>query len=182
MTVVFAPQEAPEIGDQPHHLAQRRWGFRVFNPVCDDPDGLPFLGIEHHIAGQIWAISAPGDPVQYPLGHDQVNHQGPFQPFQGAQLQRLNPAARFPNSKENFDQPAFSIPINQLNYILQSFRRPMGQQSPHQHRLTRRGCGSRARIAVTVTAGWPWWADSVTAWRYRAWRTGRAERPGAAGR
>ncbi len=42
--------------------------------MCDDPGGLPFLGIEHHVTGQIWAIPAPSDQVQDPPGHDQVNH------------------------------------------------------------------------------------------------------------
>ena len=39
----------------------------------------------------------------------------------------------------DFDQPAFSIPINELYHILERVRRPVGQQSPHQRRLPGRG-------------------------------------------
>ena len=38
----------------------------------------------------------------------------------------------------DFDQPAFSIPINELYHILERVRRPVGQQPPLDRRLTRR--------------------------------------------
>ena len=100
MAVVFAAEKAPEAGDQPHHLAQRWRGFGRWGAMGHDPGGLPFLGIEQHVTGQIRAIPAPRDQVQDAPGDDQVKDQGPFQPRQGAQLQRFHPAARFPNAEK----------------------------------------------------------------------------------
>ncbi len=53
MIVVFAPEKAPKAGDQPRHRPQGRRDCRWFGAVGDDPGGLPFLGIEHHVTGQI---------------------------------------------------------------------------------------------------------------------------------
>ena len=138
MTVVFAPQKAPKAGDQPYHLAQGGRGFRRLGPVGDDPGRLPFLGIEHHVTGQMRAVPAPRDQVQDAPGDDQVQDQSPFQPLQGAQLQRFHPAARFPNAEKNFHQPAASIPVNQFDHLLQGLGGPVGQQPPLDRLLTRR--------------------------------------------
>lgn len=67
-----------------------------------DPSGLPFLGIEHHVTERVRAVAAPGHSVREAPGDDQVKEQRAFQPLQGSQLQRLDPAARFPNPEENF--------------------------------------------------------------------------------
>lgn len=60
MTVAFAAKKAAEAGDQAHHLAQARRGSRWRRAMSHDPGGLPFLGSEHHLAGQVRAIPAPG--------------------------------------------------------------------------------------------------------------------------
>ena len=100
--------------------------------------GRPFLGIAYHVTGQLRAVAAPRDQVQDAPGDDQINHQRPFQALKSPQWQRLDPAARFPDSEKNLNQPVFSIPINELNHILQGFRRPVGQQPPDQCRLSGR--------------------------------------------
>ena len=105
MTVVFAPEKAAEVGDQAHPLTQG-WGrFRRRAAMGHDPGRRPFLGIEHHVTRQVRAVPAPGHQVQGAPGDGQVNHQGSFQPLQRLQLQRLDPAACFPNLEKNFDIP-----------------------------------------------------------------------------
>ena len=152
MTIVFAPQET---ADQAHHLAQRGWGFRGLGPVCKDPGGLPFLGIKHHVARQIRAVPTPGDQVQDPPGRDQVNHQGPFQPLQRPQLQRLDPATGFPNPEKISISQRFryhSMSCTTTSSV------SAGRLVSSRHTSAgcpAGGCSSRARIAITVTAGWP---------------------------
>ena len=101
MTVVFAAEKATKASDQTDHLTQRGWCFRRLGAMGHDPGGLPFLGIEHHVTRQIGAVPPPGDQVQDAPSDDQINHQGPLQPLQGTQLQRLDLAARFPNAEKN---------------------------------------------------------------------------------
>ena len=97
MTVVFAPQEAAETGDEPDHLTQWGRGLRGLCTVGDDPSGLPFFRVEDPLAGEIRAFSPPGDEVKDTPGDDQIDHQGTFHPFQCAQLERFDPATGFQN-------------------------------------------------------------------------------------
>ena len=105
MTVAFATQEAAKAGDQPRHLTQGWRDGRGFGAVGDDPGGRSFLGIEHHVTRPIRAVPTLGHEVEDAPGDDQVNHQSPLQPLQGAQLQGFDPAAGFPNLEEHFDIP-----------------------------------------------------------------------------
>ena len=91
VTVMVAPEKPAKAGDQPHHLTQGGWSFRRFGAVPDDPGGLPFLGIEHHVARQIRAVPAPGHQVQDAPGDDEVNDQGPLQPLQVLTASRCHP-------------------------------------------------------------------------------------------
>ena len=89
-------------------------------------------------------------------GDDQVQDQSALQPLQGAQLQRLDPAARFPNPEKNFHQPAATIPINQFHDRLEVVSAVRLVSNRHTIAFSPAGGrSSRARIAVTVTAGWP---------------------------
>ena len=78
-------------------------------------------------------------------GDGQVNHQRSVPT--ASSVPSCSASTRQPTFQtgKNFDQPASSIPINELYHILERVRRPVGQQSPHQRRLPGRGCSSRAR-------------------------------------
>ena len=143
MTVLFAPEKPAEAGDQPHPLSQGWRCCRRWVTVGHDPGGLPFLGIEPHVARQIRAVPAPGHQVQDAPGDDEVNDQGPLQPLQGGQLQGLDLAARFPNSEENFHEPAPPIPVDEFDHLLQRLGGPVGQQPPFNRLLA----GRRAFLA-----------------------------------
>src|SRR5512135_775039 len=126
MTITLAPEKPAKARDQTHHQTQGRWRVWWGASVRDNPGRLPFFGIKHHVARQVGAVPAPGDQMQNPPRDDQVDDQGSFQPLQRAQLQRLNPAARFENSEKNLDQPAAPIPLDQFYHLLQGLRQPVG--------------------------------------------------------
>ena len=152
MTVVFAPEKAAEAGDQAHHLTQG-WGvsgggqrWATIQAACHSSGSNT---TSHGKFGQ----SRPQVTVQGAPGDGQVNHQGPFQPLQRPQLQRLDPAAYFPNPEK--------ISISQrLRYqstsCTTSSSVSAGRLVSSRHTSAGcpvGGCSSRARIAVTVTAG-----------------------------
>ena len=60
MAIALACQETSEAGNQAHHVTEfwRLGGWLA--AFFDKPRGLPFLGIEHHAAGQgIHALASP---------------------------------------------------------------------------------------------------------------------------
>ena len=67
IAVAVAPEKPAKAGDQPHHLTQGWRDCRGFGAVDDDPGGLPFLGIEHHVTRQIRAVPTLGHEVEEKL-------------------------------------------------------------------------------------------------------------------
>ena len=57
MTVAFACQETSEAGNQAYHVTEFWWFGGWLAAFFDNPHGLPFLGIEHHVAWQVRAFT-----------------------------------------------------------------------------------------------------------------------------
>lgn len=80
MAVAFAGQETAEAGNQAYHVAEfGRFGGRflafpstTLRTSFDNPRGLPFLGVEYHIARQVGTFAAQRHHVQNAPGDDQV--------------------------------------------------------------------------------------------------------------
>ena len=104
-----------------------------------DPGRLPFLGIEHHVTRQVRAVPAPGHQVQGCARRWPGKSPRPVPNAPASPVAAPRPGSLLSKSGKNFDQPASSIPINELYHILERVRRPVGQQSPHQRRLPGRG-------------------------------------------
>ena len=152
VAIAFAAEEAAETGDEPGHLAQRWRDVWGRFPMGDDPGGPPFFRVEDHFAREVGAFPSPRDEMENPPRDDPVEDQGALQPLKRPQLQRFDPATRFQDPKEDFDQPAATIPLNQLHDRVQGVGGAVGQQPPVNGRgplrrtvFTRQNRGDRDR-------------------------------------
>lgn len=106
-SIAFAPQMTAQAGDPAEHGRQRRregW-WRV--AVNRDVNRPPFGRIQDHIARQVGGGPPQRGQVLNPPSDDQVQGQGRFQAFHGAELQGFHPATGFEDSKKNLDAPGF---------------------------------------------------------------------------
>jgi len=118
-------------------MSLRLGGCRAVGGVGDDPRGLPLLGIEHDLTGQVRALPAPGHQMQDAPCNDQVNHQRPFQPFQGTQLQRFYRQPDFKILKK-FRSASGGGTNQSVHDRFQGLGQAVGEQPPFQRFFSRR--------------------------------------------
>ncbi len=160
LSVALAAEEAAETGHETDHLAEGGrcpWRRLAFG---HQPGGAPFLGGKGDLARQVGTISAEGHQEQNPPNDDQIDRQGPLQPFHGGELQGFHPTAALEDAEENCHQPPPPIPADAEHRLVQAGDRLVGEEQPFDGLLADRwrllaGQDHRGLAGFPFVAGLP---------------------------
>src|SRR5262249_39929556 len=104
--------EATELGQAPHHLAERRRGLGRVAMIRHDINGVPLPGFKHHVAGHIGIGAArPRDTVDPPRDHE-IERQGVQPPLLTLHAQLLDLTSLLEHPEKPFDLPLTPIPLH----------------------------------------------------------------------
>ncbi len=81
LAVTRTGSEAPELGQAPHRLAQRRRSLRRGAVLRHGINGLPLLGLTHELAGRIRIGAASHGNMVDPPGYNEIERHGVQQPL-----------------------------------------------------------------------------------------------------
>ena len=126
--IALAGEKSAQARDQAQHLVEP--GRDRLPDVGQQIRATNFIGIEEQSGIQIGATAAHVHQMDDSPGHHQKQRQRALEPFDRAQLQRLDPATVLQHVEQDLDFPARPIPVDQFNRFLQRRGFAVGQQAP----------------------------------------------------